>query len=199
MGRQLSFYSAVACPPRVADLAGVLCGGGTVVPFGSGEAARLSIALDEHWRVRALAAACAERGIETELDAAEQQADRPLLRTAFRADLAWLAERWLRGHAKVVPAGLYPDGGLLRLWAIVAGSRVGSGYQLGLDPDAPHIHEALGTVLARGGLVAVPVSDPKSGPGGGPALRITGRRRAARLAELVGDPPSAAAADRWPG
>lgn len=195
MGRQLSFYSAVACPPRVADLAGVLCAGGTAAPFGSGEAARLSIELDEHWRVRALAAACAERGVELELDAAERQPDRPLLRTAFRADLAWLAERWVRGRAKVVPAGLYPDGGLLRLWAIVAGSRAGGGYQLGLDADAPHTHEALGAVLARGGLVPVPVGER----GGGPALRITGRRRAARLAELVGDPPTAAAADRWPG
>ena len=33
----------------------------------------------------------------------------------------------------------------------------------------------------------------------GPAYRITGRRRLARLAELVGERPSAAPSDAWPG
>jgi len=34
--------------------------------------------------------------------------------------------------------------------------------------------------------------------GRAPGYRITGRRRLARLAELVGDPPTAAPADHWP-
>jgi hypothetical protein len=32
----------------------------------------------------------------------------------------------------------------------------------------------------------------------GPALRINGRRRINRLAELIGDPPAAAPAEAWP-
>jgi hypothetical protein len=192
MSRQLSFYSALARGPGVADLAGMLCAGGEIVPFGSGEAARVSIAVDEFWRVRALAGDCAQRGVEMGLDA--DGLVTPVLRSAFRADLAWLAACWLNGTGKVVPEGLYPDGGLLRLWVIAAGSWSGTGYQLGLDPLAPHTHEALGVVLDRGGLAASQVGERN----GGPALRIAGRRRIARLAELVGDPPGVGGVAQWP-
>jgi hypothetical protein len=190
---QLSFYSAVARLPRIDDLAGLLCANGRAVRFGSGDAARLSIVIDERSRALAMTVACAERGVEAEMDVSTE--GHPLLRTAFRADLAELAARWLRGAVKVVPADLDMDGAMLRLWVMAAGGPIGAGYQLGLDPHAPQTHDPLAAALARSGLNATTLGTRS----GGPALRIVGRRRIARLAELVGDPPDAADATQWPG
>jgi len=53
---------------------------------------------------------------------------------------------------------------------------------------------AVGAALAAIGLPPVLLS----ARAGGPAYRITGRRRIARLAELVGDPPDAAPEGAWP-
>ena len=86
---QLSFFSAEARHPRVADLAGMLCGPGQAVGFGRGTAARLSVVVADDWRARSLVRACEERGVGAELDRSE--ADHPLVRTAFRADLTELA------------------------------------------------------------------------------------------------------------
>ena len=53
------------------------------------------------------------------------------------------------------------------------------------------------TALALAGIgVAGTLLGPR---GGGPAVRVTGRRRLVRLAELVGDPPAEAPAGTWPG
>lgn len=190
--QQLSFFSVDARAPTVADLAGLLCASGQTVRFGRGGAARLSMVVDEQWRVAALAAECALRGVIAEL--AASQDGRPLLRTAFRADLAELAAAWTRGAVKAVPACFEAHGPILRLWAQAAGRRDGRGYLLALDPHAPDTHEPIAAALARAGLAAVPLG-PRAG---GPALRITGRRRLGRLAELVGAPPATAAPDAWP-
>jgi hypothetical protein len=190
--RQLSFFSVDARPPAVADLAGLLCGPGQTVRFGRGGSARLSVVLTEPWRAAALAAECAARGVLAELATSDEGL--PLLRTAFRADLAELAAAWTRGAVKAVPAGLQLDGPALRLWALAAGRRDGRGYAFGLDPHAPDTHEPLAAAMAGAGLPTVTLG----ARGGGPALRLTGRRRLGRLVELVGGPPDGADPDAWP-
>lgn len=189
---QLSFFSAEARQPRVADLAGLLCGPGQAVGFGRGTAARLSVVVADIWRAKSLVTACAERGVEAELARSEE--GHPLVRTAFRADLTELARLWLHGAVKSVPSGFAPDGPALRIWVLVAGRPDAGGYFLGLDPHAPETHPPLGEALERAGLPAKLV-----GPrGGGPALRVTGRRRIERLAELVGPTPEGATGWAWP-
>ncbi|MFE9743936.1 hypothetical protein ACFYOT_03425 [Saccharothrix saharensis] len=116
--------------------------------------------------------------------------------TAFRTDLAGLAARWLDGDRKVVPPDFALDGAALRLWALASGRWVesGSGYLLGLDPEAPDTHEPLRKALATSGLPSTLLT----GRAGGPALRVTGRRRLERLAELVGRAPRGVAERTWP-
>jgi hypothetical protein len=197
---QLSFYSAEANPPRVADLAGVLCGPGQATGFGAGTAARLSVVLDHRPRATALVAACAERGVEAFAQATED--GRTLVRTAFRTDLVDLATAWLcdtpggplAGAVKSVPERFALDGVTLRLWALVAGRWSESGYLLGLDPLSPQTHQPLVAALV---LAGVPVGLVDAAAGG-PALRVTGVRRLARLVELVGAAPPGVPAHDWP-
>ncbi|WP_199443972.1 hypothetical protein [Umezawaea beigongshangensis] len=190
---QLSFYSAEARPPDLADLGGLLCASGQVVGFARGRAAKVSVAVEDRWRAVALGAALAERGVDAALSSSE---DGALVGTAFRTDLAALAAAWLRGTTKVVPPGFEVNGAVLRLWALAAGrwTDTATGYLLALDPAAPGTHEPLGHALGASGLPVAPVIAPT----GGPALRITGRRRLARLAELVGSAPSGACGRTWP-
>jgi hypothetical protein len=107
-----------------------------------------------------------------------------------------LAAQWSDGHRKVVPPDFTLDGGALRLWALTSGRWVesGSGYLLGLDPTAPETHETLRKALATSGLPATLLA----GGAGGPALRVVGRRRLERLAELVGRAPRGVAERTWP-
>lgn len=97
---------------------------------------------------------------------------------------------------KAVPETFTLDGGALRLWALVAGRRteVGHGYLLGLDPGGAQTHRRLAQALAFAGLPSVLVDERA----GGPALRVNGSRRLARLAELVGDRPAEVPAFAWP-
>ncbi|OLF15850.1 hypothetical protein [Actinophytocola xanthii] len=188
---QLSFFSAEANPPTRGDLAGLLCGPGRLARFG-GVAARLSIVVGETWRGRALVRAFGERGVDATLYTCEEGL---LVRTAFRADLSPLAAAWSKGEDdKTAPDGLTLGGAALRLWALAAGAWTDGGYLLGLDPLAPWTHEPIGTAVARCGLPSVLYCGQDSGPG----LRISGRRRLGRLAELVGRPPLAAAEASWP-
>lgn len=190
---QLSFYSADARQPGVGDLAGLLCGPGQAMGFGRGTAARVSVVLEDRWRATALARACAERGVVAEVATTEES--HALVRTAFRSDLTRLAADWLRGGAaKSVPPEFELDGAVLRFWALVSGKWTDSGYALGLDPDAPETHEPLRAALIGSGLPCTLLGIT----GSGPALRVNGRRRLARLAELVGDPPSGVAERTWP-
>jgi len=184
----MSFFSAEATRPRVADLAGLLCGPGQTMLFAKATA-RLVVPVEDAWRARALMAACAERGVRAQVRVED---DQRTLCTAFRADLGPLAAAWSRdGTHKTVPGGFTPDGATLRMWVLAAGRWVDSGYLLPVDPAAPQTHGPLLDALARCGLPATMQAD-----GGG--MKIIGRRRLGRLSELVGPPVDAGCVDHWP-
>jgi len=187
---QLSIFSAEAAGPRLADLAGVLCGRGQIVSFGR-TAARMSVTVEELWRARTLVTEFGRRGVHADVGRIED--GQLLVRTAFRADLIRLANAWHAGLEKELPTGFRLTGGALRLWALAAGVPAERHYLLAVDEDAPGTHAPLAGALHQLGLPAQLI-----GPrGGGPAIRVTGRRRLATLAELIGAPPPAATAI-WP-
>jgi hypothetical protein len=208
-GRQLTLVSHEVLPPSVADLEGVLLGPGQLARMGG--TARLSVVVGDHWRQQALRTAFTERGLRGE--AASTEDGQPSVRTPFLSALGPAASRWVRGAVKSVPDGFVLDGPRLRLWAIAVGQRDGNGYLLGLGAhDDPNVWSSAGTALATTGLpatflqygprsAATPGATQETGHGravDGPAYRVTGRRRLARLAELVGDPPSGAEPAEWP-
>ena len=186
---QLSLFSAAARPPRTGDLAGLLCGPGQIVRFGSGDTARLSVVLADPRRAPVIVAVCAAVGIDAEPAVTESGAT--AVRTAFRRDLVGLAQAWTQGAVKTVPAGMLLDGAVLRVWMLAAGHWDGRGVDLLLDPHAPQTHPALIAAATRAGI-----SPARSGRGA--ALRITGVRRIRRLLELVGPAPGGIAPDEWP-
>jgi hypothetical protein len=117
------------------------------------------------------------------------------VRTAYSSLLAGLARAWLDGTTKRAPDRFFLTGPRLRLWAAAAGSPHPTGYALGLDPGgAGDGWAAADAALTRAGLQGVVVATEA-----GPVYRITGGRRLARLAELVGERPPAAPAGMWPG
>ncbi|WP_446217966.1 hypothetical protein [Micromonospora sp. IBHARD004] len=189
--RQLSLFSTEAADPSLADLAGLLAGPGEVVRMGG--TARLSVVVDAAWRVHVLVAELAARGVPASWEPTED--GRHLVRTAYASTLAPLAVAWLRGAVKRPPAGFHLNGRRLRLWLAAAGAADPPGFLLRLGAGDqscwPQVRAALAAVGLPGALL-----DPGAG---GPAYRITGRRRLARLAELVGDRPPAAPAADWPG
>jgi hypothetical protein len=187
---QLSLFSAGARPARTGDLAGLLCGPGQIVRFGSGDTARLSVVLADPVRAPAVIAVCAAVGIVAERVVTESGAT--AVRTAFRRDLADLARMWARGAVKTVPAGMLLDGAVLRVWMLAAGRWDGRGAELLLDPHAPDTHLPLVAAATRAGVSPARTVRP-------PALRITGARRLRRLVELVGPPPGGVAPEEWPG
>lgn len=199
--RQLSLFGAEAADPSVADLAGLLAGPGEVVRMGG--TARLSIVVDAGWRVHVLVAELARRGLAATWEATEDQ--RHLVRTSYASTLAPLALAWLPQDAvagsagtqpvKRPPPGFHLNGRRLRLWLAAAGSAEPSGFLLRLGAADEACWAPVGAALAAVGLSAV-LLDPGQG---GPAYRITGRRRLARLADLIGDRPPAAPAADWPG
>lgn len=187
---QLSLFSAEARPAGVADLAGLLCGPGQIVRFGAGDQARLSIVLADAARAPAVVAACAATGVAVTPVLTESGAT--AVRTAFRCDLVALATAWTRGAVKTVPGDWQLDGPALRLWALAAGRPdERGGYLLALDPHAPQTHLPLVAAATRAGIPPARVST-------GPALRISGTRRVARLVELLGPVPPRVAVTDWP-
>ncbi|MGR6316772.1 hypothetical protein Q2K19_09160 [Micromonospora soli] len=188
--RQPSLFSTEAADPSLADLAGLLAGPGEVVRMGG--TARLAVVVDAAWRVHVLVAELAARRVPASWEPTED--GRHLVRTAYATTLAPLATAWLRGAAKRPPAGFHLNGRRLRLWLAAAGAADPAGFLLRLEADEdcwPPVRAALAAVGLPGAYVE-PVE-------GGPAYRIGGRRRLARLAELVGDRPAAAPAAEWPG
>jgi hypothetical protein len=183
-------FSAEARPPQVSDLAGLLCGPGRIARFGAGDQARLSIVLPDPARAPAVTTACAATGIP--VTTFRTESGELALHTAFRCDLVPLAKAWTRGSAKRVPEEWQLDGAALRMWALSAGRPDGrGGYLLDLDPQAPETHLPLIAAATRAGL-------PPARIGSGPALRISGTRRVARLVELVGPVPPGATMAEWP-
>jgi hypothetical protein len=186
---QLSLFSAGARPPRAGDLAGLLCGPGQIVRFGSGDTARLSVVLADPRRAPVVVAACAAVGIDAEQAVTESGAT--VVRTAFRRDLVGLAQSWTTGAVKTVPPGMQMDGAMLRVWMVASGCWDGRGVDLLLDPHAPQTHLALIAAATRAGI-----SPARSGRG--TTLRIAGARRIRRLLELLGPAPVGIAPNEWP-
>jgi hypothetical protein len=120
------------------------------------------------------------------------------VRTAYTAALAPLAAAWLANPPKSPPPGFYLDGRRLRLWVAAAGSQDPPGFLLRLGTSDEAIWDPVGGALAAAGLPAVLVGPRAADNAAGPAYRIIGRRRLARLSELVGEPPPAAPAGAWP-
>lgn len=190
-GRQLVFFGADAAEPVVADLAGLLAGPGEVVRMGG--TARLAVRVDAAWRVHVLVAELALRGLAATWAPTEDQ--RHAVRTSYTRLLKPLAVAWLHGPAKRPPEAFHLTGRRLRLWVAAAGTpEPPSGFLLGLGAGDQESWDAIGAALTAAGLAGTLLGPAE----GGPAYRITGRRRLARLAELVGGPPTAAPADAWP-
>lgn len=192
---QLSFFSAEAVPPAVADLTGVLAASGQVVVVGNGDtrAARLSVVVDQLWRAVALAEMIADAGLEAEIGRTDENT--PLVRTAPDRRLTTIAAEWTRGAVKTVPPQWLPGARELRAWTLAAGMPEADRYLLGLDPHAPDTHSALASAMMRVGIAPTLIGTR----GAHPALRISGRRRLSRLVENVGEPPGDVQAfEQWP-
>nr|WP_239118275.1 hypothetical protein [Actinoplanes ferrugineus] len=121
---------------------------------------------------------------EAEVEEAELRPRFEVL-TAYSSRLIGLARAWPE-----VSEQLFLSGPRLRLWVAAAGAPVPGGYALGLDPGQDVA--AIDAALVRAGL-AGRLSDD------GTHLRIMGKRRVRRLAELVGERPEAAPEEMWPG
>jgi hypothetical protein len=183
-------FGVEATEPTPGDLDGLLAGPGQVVRMGG--TARVSVVVDRPWRANRLVAEFAARGLPSTVVPTIE--DNLGVRTAYSVALAPLAAGWLRGAVKLPPPRFGLDGGKLRLWVIAAGHRDQAGFLL---PMASHDEAAwipIGSALAAAGLPAV-LLGPRSG---GPAYRIVGRRRIARLAEIIGLRPAEAPLDDWP-
>jgi hypothetical protein len=217
-GRQLSIFGVEAADPSLADLAGLLAPGRLDRMGGT---ARVSVRVDAAWRVHVLAEELLSRGLaanwapvtadaappgggapdaegdgdpgaESNDDSgAEGVGNAPPRVTAFEVRTAYSSR--LNGLARAWPppaAGFFLSGPRLRLWVAAAGAPRPQGYALGLNPDGL-LDTVLDAALTRAGLTGTIQA--------GPAYVIAGRRRLARLAELVGERPAAAPAALWPG
>jgi hypothetical protein len=192
---QLSLFSAELMPPSAGDISGLLAGHGQAVR--QERRARVSIVVQSQWRAEQIMAAIASTGLRAEL-AAAHEGGRPkgfVVRTLPGEELIPLARTWTKGAVKAVPHGWTPNGRELRLWALASGQNVLGHYQLGLDPHAPETFEPLAAALSRLGIAPMLIG----ARAGGPALRITGRKRLLRLVEALGEePPGARAEHCWP-
>ncbi|MGC4757012.1 hypothetical protein [Micromonospora trifolii] len=190
-GRQLVFFGADAAEPAVADLAGLLAGPGEVVRMGG--TARLSVQVDAAWRVHVLVAELASRGLAASWEPTEGA--RHAVRTSYTRVLKPLAAAWLHGTTKRPPTAFHLTGRRLRLWLAAAGTpEPPDCFLLRLGAHDQECWESIGVALASAGLAGTLLGPAE----GGPAYRITGRRRLARLAELVGRPPTTAPTNAWP-
>jgi hypothetical protein len=189
--RQLSLFGIEATTPDPNDLAGLLAGPGQVVRMGG--TARVSVVVDERWRAEALIAELRVRGFAATCVAT---VDEHLgVRTPYSTALAPLAAEWLRGSLKLPPPGFACNGRRLRLWMAAAGYRDEFDVTLRLGRCEDAVELTMQRALASIGLATdVLTGSARSGP----ALRLSGRRRLAHLAEIVGDPPVAAPDDAWP-
>lgn len=173
----MSFFAADVAAPTVADLGGLLAAHGQLSV--SRDGVRLSIVLDQRWRAAPLVAEFARREIGATIVADT------VVRSERTPALQPLAAAWTKGAVKAVPPLPSPPGGFLRCWALAAGRPDEVGYLLGLDEHAQQMHPRLAAALSAIGL-----TPSLLGPrGGGPALRVVGRRRLDRLAEWLGVPP----------
>jgi hypothetical protein len=187
---QMSLFSAAAREPRVADLDGLLAGPGQVVRRGA--TARISIVVAEQWRVEALTAELALISITAEHDDAEPGST--TVRTPWLAELLPVADAWTAGAVKRPPPDWALDGARLRWWCLAAGWGQPGLYSLALGVSDQPAWQAVGSALAACGVPGALVGPRADGP----AYRVVGQRRLARLRELVGDPPDGVPDAAWP-
>ncbi|HVF19320.1 MAG TPA: hypothetical protein VNA14_03655 [Mycobacteriales bacterium] len=189
---QLSFFSADALPATPDDLEGLLCCAGQVVR--QGDQARVSVVVpeDEEWRVQVLVDALHELGLGGEVVRAEGEA--LAVRTPFTPALSGLASRWSTAGAKRPPADLTLDGPKLRWWAMAGGRPDLQGFLLRLGHQDESSWPGIGAALARAGVPGA-LLGPRAD---GPAYRLIGAKRLARLRELVGAPPAGVPEGLWP-
>ncbi len=202
--RQLSLLAAGLAPPRVEDLEGLLCGTGHVVrgPGSEPDAARISVLVDEPWRVQALEARLDELGLldPSQPSPTPSRPDAVSVRTRFDARLLPIARRWTRGATPVAPVPVSLDGPALWWWAVAAGTVEQGGaaktgaYRLRMAPSAPERWAAVGAALAEAGVPGIFLGPRADGP----AYRLVGVRRLARLVDLVGEAPAGAPSGAWP-
>lgn len=190
MSGQLSLFSVEDDAPAVADVEGLLLAGGALVR--RGELARISVLVPAGWRADLLREAMANRGLGGELG----ETDRSLcsVRSSFDPKLSEVARRWAHGARSRMPAGFALTPRRLRFWAVAAGHADSGGYLLRLGASDEHLWEPAGAVLSAAGLPGAFLGSRA----GGPAYRIVGSRRLARLAELVGRAPEEADPGAWP-
>jgi hypothetical protein len=192
---QLSLFSAGAREPAIADLEGLLAGPAQVVR--RADRARVSVVVPAGWRVGSLVEELAALDIEAELDdevSDDRRREAVGVGTPWMAALLPVADAWTRGAVKVPPAGWTMDGPRLRWWCIAAGSAAVGMYTLALGAHDDSAWPAVGAALAAAGIPGLLVGPRADGP----AYRIVGQRRLARLRELVGDPPGGAPPGAWP-
>src|SRR5581483_8327923 len=173
---QLSLFGVTARQPVLADLEGLLAGQGQAVR--RGDLARVSVVVAERWRVDAIVAELdSQLGLHAETAPAEGGT---AVRTPWLKGLRTVADEWSHGAVKRPPDRWTLDGPRLRWWCLAAG-RGGTGmYTLALGASDEQSWLAVGAALAGAGIPGVLV-----GPrGDGPAYRIVGQRRLARLREL---------------
>ena len=187
---QLSLFGAMAREPALADVEGLLAGNGQVVR--RADAARISVVVAEDWRVRALVDEMRSAlGLEAEVGPAEVGMT---VGTPWLGELRATADAWFRGAVKCPPAGWVLDGSRLRWWCLSAGRSAGDMYSLALGANDEHGWLAVGSALSAVGVPGVLVGPRADGP----AYRIVGRRRLARLVELIGDRPDGVPTEAWP-
>jgi hypothetical protein len=187
---QLSLFGASAREPALADLEGLLAGNGQVVRRDT--FARISVVVEERWRVDALAAQLTEAfGFDADITPAETGT---AVGTPWLPELRGLADSWSRGAIKHPPGGWVLDGPRLRWWCLASGRFVGGMYIFALGPNDEHAWLAIGSALAVAGVPGALVGPRADGP----AYRIVGRRRLVRLLELVGDRPAGVPVEAWP-
>lgn len=191
----MSLFSAGAREPQLADLDGLLAGSGQVVR--RGQDARVSVVVNDGWRVTALVSELNALGLEPEVEDAAADEARPggvAVRSPWLTELRPLADAWTQGAVKLPPLGWALDGPRLRWWCLADGRVSPAMYNLALGPHDQQAWAPVGAALAGAGIPGLLVGPRADGP----AYRIVGQRRLNRLRELVGDAPAGAAAADWP-
>jgi hypothetical protein len=187
---QLSLFGATARDPALADLEGLLAGNGQVVRREG--SARLSVVVDEAWRVDAIVSALAD-SLGLSADTAPAEAG-TAVGTPWLPELRPLADAWTRGAVKCPPPGWALDGPRLRWWCLSSGRAATGMYTLALGASDEHAWLSVGAALAGVGVPGALVGPRADGP----AYRIVGRRRLVRLLELVGERPTGVPDGAWP-
>jgi hypothetical protein len=173
LDRQLGIFSADSARPTLADLTGLLIGPGQVSRMGG--TARVSVSVSQAWRVHALAAEFAARGLSISWEPTDDGAY--WVRTSYSSTLVRLTS----------PSFL--DGLRLRLWFLAAGE-LEEGEEHGVLLGLGHNHALARPALAPLGLDGEVVK--------GPAIRIVGEAKRRRLADLIGERPARAPRAAWP-